>query len=87
MRKRTLYYYWMSLLVLALPARAQQKSPEETKVHTESVMRKEYRRERVRKDKAEKKAAKAEKRINDKSRYKNRRKGRWQKTEKPRDRG
>lgn len=83
-------YYWISLmlvLMLALPATAQQKSPEETKAHTDMVMRKEQRRERKRADKTEKRAAKAEKRINDKPQHKYRRKRAKHSGEKSRGRG
>ena len=89
MKKRTLYY-WISLLMvlcLALPVTAQQKSPEETKAHTDMVMKKEHRRERKRVDKAEKRAAKAEKRINDKPQHKHRRKRAKHSGEKSRSRG
>lgn len=88
--KNRAIYYWMSLLMallMVMPVQAQQKSPEETKAHTDMVMKKEHRRERKRVDKAEKRAAKAEKRINDKPQHKHRRKRAKHSGEKSRGRG
>jgi sRNA-binding protein len=82
--------YWVSLLValiITLPGKAQQKSPEETKDHADMVLKKERHRERVRANRAEKRAAKAEKRINTKAQHKQRRKGPKPKEEKPRSKG
>ena len=76
----------MLLLNLTLRGKAQQKSPEETKDHTDMVMRKEHHRERARAEKAEKRASKAEKRLNTKPQHKHRRKVK-QKGEKTRSRG
>ncbi len=75
MKTSIIYFYSILMtLMMALPAKAQVSSPQETNSHGEMVMRKEHRRERVRADKEEKKAAKAEKRINKKAKYKKRRK-------------
>lgn len=89
MKNRVIYYCISLLMVLcmAVPGTAQQKSPEETKDHTDMVLRKEHHRERVRKDKAEKRASKAEKRLNTKPQHKHRRKGTKQKGEKSQSRG
>lgn len=89
LKMKTSLIYGISLLLalsISMPGMAQQKSPEETKDHTDMVMRKEHHRERVRADKAEKRAAKAEKRINTRAQHKHRRKVR-QKGEKSRSRG